>query len=934
LGAVFVAMDAEVNREVALKQILDRHADDPTSRSRFLLEAEITGGLEHPGIVPVYGLGIYSDGRPYYAMRFIRGDSLKEAIDRFHNRPVARGERSEDHRSDSASHPVNLNDSPQPANDPGRRSLELRKLLRRFIDVCNAIDYAHSRGILHRDIKPGNIIVGRYGETLVVDWGLAKATGRADPASGEPTLRPSSASGSAETLPGSALGTPAYMSPEQAQGWLDHLGPASDVYSLGATLFSLLTGKPPFAGELAAVIRAVQQGDFRPPRHFDPTIDPALEAVCLKAMALRPEDRYGSCRALVDDVERWMADEPVTAWREPLSRRVRRWARRNRTVVAAAAVALVAGVIGLGAVVGVQAQANVALRKANNATNKALDQSEESRRQAEAVSKFLVEAFRSPDPSQVGREVKVVDVLDRATEQLNKEFTGSQATQGALLDALGSTYRGLGLYEQAVSLFTKAEDLREAALGTDHPDTLTSRNSLAVATLLAGRSAEAIALFEETRKLREARLGTDHPDTLKTCRNLAVAYRAAGRISEAIALDESTLKRMETRLGSDHRDTLGSRNNLAIDYRVAGRFSEAIALYEAALKGMEATLGPNHPDTLGCRNNLANVYRTVGRLSEAIALYELTLQQEEVRLGPNHPDTLQSRSNLAVAYYHAGRMDEAIALFEETLKLREAKLGPNHPDTLENRDNLAESYLYAGHLTEAIPLYETALKARETTLALDHPDTLLNRKHLANAYRSAGRLSEAIALHEATLKQYEAKSGLSHPETLDCLMRLVEDYEHLGRWTEAEGLLRETLARRRKAAEPDRSPMAHDLAALGANLLNQSRWSEAEPLLREALTIRELSTPDEWARYEAMTLLGDALMGQGRLAEAETLVVAGYEGMKARESRLFVPERILLLDAAERVVRLYEKWGKPDQAAAWKAKVGMRDLTDDVFAQP
>ncbi len=261
LGAVFVALDGELNREVALKQILDHHADDPSSRKRFLIEAEITGGLEHPGIVPVYGLGTYDGGRPYYAMRFIRGDSLKEAIEEFHR--------------------------PDRDADPGARSLELRKLLRRFTDVCNAIEYAHSRGILHRDIKPGNVIVGKHGETLVVDWGLAKPLGKAETSvvDGEPVLMPSSASGSAETLPGSALGTPAYMSPEQARGDLEALGPRSDVYSLGATLYCLLTGMAPFEGDVGEVLRKVQKGDFARPRQLDAALDPALEAVCLKAMA-------------------------------------------------------------------------------------------------------------------------------------------------------------------------------------------------------------------------------------------------------------------------------------------------------------------------------------------------------------------------------------------------------------------------------------------------------------------------------------------------------------------------------------------------------------------------------------------------------------------------------------------------------------------------
>jgi serine/threonine-protein kinase len=345
LGAVFVALDTELHREVALKQILDQHADDPTSRHRFLMEAEITGGLEHPGIVPVYGLGAYPDGRPYYAMRFIRGDSLKEAIAPFHADDTLRG-------------------------DPGRRSLGLLKLLRRFLAVCDAIDYAHSRGILHRDLKPSNVILGKHGETLVVDWGLAKVLGRTESevAIDERILVPSSSSGSAETLPGSALGTPSYMSPEQAGGDLERLGPRSDVYSLGATLYCLLTGRAPVEGDdVGMVLRAVQKGDFPPPRRVDPAIDPALEAVCLKAMSLRPEDRYPTPRALAEDIEHWMADEPVAAWREPWTRRARRWERRHRTAVTATAAALLVALAGMLSVLVVQARANSELTRSNNA---------------------------------------------------------------------------------------------------------------------------------------------------------------------------------------------------------------------------------------------------------------------------------------------------------------------------------------------------------------------------------------------------------------------------------------------------------------------------------------------------------------------------------------------------------------------------------------
>ena len=324
LGQVYVARDTELGREVALKEIRS-DKDEPESRARFTREAEITGGLEHPGIVPVYGLGAYPDGRPFYAMRFIRGKSLQDAIKAYHARE-------------------NTN--------PTEQNLELRRLMQRFIDVCEAIDYAHSRGVLHRDLKPGNIMLGRYGETLVVDWGLAKAAGRvSNPSAGlpetaelaplpEPALVPSSNDSSDATQLGSALGTIAYMSPEQANGRWDLLGPASDVFSLGATLFHLLTSRPPYTGPQAEAYAAAQSGEYPRPRTLMRNIPAPLEAICLKALAVRPADRYSTAQDFAQDLERYLADEPIAALPDTLVTRANRWTRHHRHWMQASSIAL------------------------------------------------------------------------------------------------------------------------------------------------------------------------------------------------------------------------------------------------------------------------------------------------------------------------------------------------------------------------------------------------------------------------------------------------------------------------------------------------------------------------------------------------------------------------------------------------------------------
>ncbi len=369
LGEVFVARDGRLNREVAVKLIEESQAADPQSRARFLLEAEITGGLEHPGIVPVYALGENSDGRLFYAMRLVRGETLKERIRRFHH-----------------------------AGSIGRQPVAFRQLLNHFVRICDIVAYAHSRGVLHRDLKPSNVMLGKFGETLVVDWGLAKpiepSGDSQPPALDEVKLRPISGSSVKGTMHGATLGTPQYMSPEQALGQLERVGRVSDVYSLGATLYCILTGSPPLADitDVGAVLSRVALGDIAPPQSLNSDVPATLEAICMKAMAVRPEERYQSVRALEADIESWLADEPVQGVAEPLGRRLTTWERKHRTFVRIGAMALFAvALVSLVAAIIVNAareRAEEGRRQANDSSRIAEARKQEADRQRDALRRF------------------------------------------------------------------------------------------------------------------------------------------------------------------------------------------------------------------------------------------------------------------------------------------------------------------------------------------------------------------------------------------------------------------------------------------------------------------------------------------------------------------------------------------------------------------
>jgi serine/threonine-protein kinase len=605
LGKVFVALDQELHREVALKEMRERHAARADSRARFLLEAEVTGGLEHPGIVPVYSLGCYPDGRPFYAMRFVRGDNLQDAIQRFHQTDAL-------------------------PRTPAERTLALRELLGRFVDVCNALAYAHSRGVLHRDVKPGNILLGAYGETLVVDWGLAKALGKCDTGLAEAPLEPLAGADSALTQMGTVIGTPAYMSPEQAAGRLDELGPASDVYGLGATLYHLLTGQPPFQDpDTAALLKHVQAGAFARPGQVHPAVDAGLEAICLKAMAFKPHERYATPRALADDVERWLADEPVTAHRETMLARLGRWARHHRGWAAAGLAAVLVGALGLGLVTVLATTQNRELAAANR-----------REREAAELAQHTVEDMTSPEALaflEAQKELRPPQrhFLEQAVAYYRQVASGpatgeeAKARQARAYFQMGHLDERLGLNTEAETAYRAAlEEL--AQLATNHPE------------------------MSEYRK-----------DLARSHINLGNVLREIGKPAEAEAEYRAALKEQERLAGEypqsrDFRhDLAASHNNLGIILAGSGRWPEANTEFQAALKEFER-LVIDYPEVPAyghelARNhtNLGTLLAGLGKWPQAEAEFQVALQEQE-RLANDHPQVAEFRQELARSHNGLG----------------------------------------------------------------------------------------------------------------------------------------------------------------------------------------------------------------------------------------------------------------------------------------
>ena len=746
LGEVFLARNEELGREVALKFIRRDLARHPEYRRRFLREAEVTGRLEHPGIVPVYGLGCDDRGAPCYAMQLVRGETLESAVAAFH-RPDRDG------------------------RDPRPRAVAFRELLGRFVAVCRTIEYAHSRGTLHRDLKPRNIMVGPYGEALVVDWGLAKILD----GDGDGSATPVGSGDGPAWRTRTTVGTPAYMSPEQAEGPPERVGPAADIYGLGATLYALLTGRAPFEGETPEIFRRKARGDFPAPRRVAPRVAPVLEAICLKAMATDPVDRYPTAGAVADDLARWLADEPVSAYRESWVQRLARWSRRHRTWVRAGAVALA-----VVAVVATVAAVWVA----------------RARRVAEHRFEVALEAARTLSETVAARIEPLAGAHVRHVEET--------------LVAAGSIYE---------KLMAEAGDDLRVLEGK-------ARMLLAFADvyLAAGRPDQSLASADETirlyRQLLAARPGRPWQVGLaagldkagRARANLGRYREAAGDLRQAIALGRSAVARSPD---DDARAVLArSLADLGVTLNAQGDEEGSARAHREALGIRQAIARPGdsparQADLLVSEEAEADALYARNDLAGALAAYTRLLGRYDVLAAREAGNTKwqQARARLcsSIARTHSfERPDEAVRWVERCARIAE-RLTDLDPTNMRWRHQqlsaqFARSYYrhetstaqMVDHSRKTVDLFRDARKEalRDVVLRRGEVGCRINLAQLLitgdDRLPREERLAEAARLLEAARALREEGDGFD-PTDQGAMSQRVKYHEVLAQLRKARG---------------------------------------------------------------------------------------------------------------------------------------------------
>jgi serine/threonine protein kinase/tetratricopeptide (TPR) repeat protein len=889
MGEVWLAEQKEpVRRRVALK-LVKAGMNTREVMARFESERQALALMEHPAIAKVYDAGSTSQGAPFFVMEYVAGVPITEYCDT--------------HR------------------------LSIKERLALLMQVCEGVRHAHQKAVIHRDLKPSNILVmevdGRAAPKII-DFGVAKALSQ--------KLTPDTIF----TRVGSLVGTPEYMSPEQALSSGEDVDTRTDVYSLGIILYELLAGAPPIELRKVAFdeyLRRLREEDPPKPstkirtgdaetktelarrRQTEPValarqIGGDLDSIALKALEKDRGRRYGSASDFAADIGRYLRNEAVQAVPPSAAYRARKFTSRHRWGV----------VMACASVVVLTAAAAISIRQSIRANREAAV--------AEAVSNFLrndvlaqagasTQASRStkPDP-----HLEVRTALDRAATRIDGKFDQQPEVEAAIRETMGRTYEDLGLYPEAWTELEKALDLHRRVLGENDPKTLKTVSHLGRIAALQGKYPQAEALLSQSLAAQRRVLGSEHSDSVYSMNNLATVYYRQGKFTQAEALHSQVLEILRRVLGPEHPSTLVSMTGLANDYGDQGKYAQAEALHSQVLEIQRRVLGPEHPSTLRTMVNLASVYNNDGKYAQAEALNNQALEIDRRVLGPEHPETMRSMHVLAAVYVDQGKYARGEALHSQILEIQRRVLGPEHPETLRSMNDLADAYGNLGKYAQAEALQSQTLEIQRRVLGFQHPSTLISFENLAETYGVEGKYAQAEAMLSQALEISSRTLGPEHRDTLYALSDLADMYQRQGKYAFSETYAGRALAAQRHALGSENPQTMASSTDLALAYVSRGKFAEAEPVAREALELEKKVQPDNWQRYRAASVLGASLVGQKKYAEAEPLLLEGYQGMLAQKDRIGVPDRYHLDRAHLWLVQLYQAWGKPEKAAEWRKK--------------
>ncbi|MGQ0721166.1 MAG: tetratricopeptide repeat protein [Candidatus Eiseniibacteriota bacterium] len=820
MGVVYEAEQASPRRRVAVKVIRGGQFVDEQRIRMFQREADTLALLEHPNIGAIYESGRTADGHHFFAMELVRGRTLGDWL-------AAR---------------------PQPA-----AAAERRLRLELFRTISDAVHYAHRRGVIHRDLKPGNIVVvasaddssgtssgsgSRSPAVKILDFGLARIT------DGDLALA------SMTTEVGVIKGTLSYMSPEQARADPTRIDLRSDVYALGVILYEMLTGTRPHdltAKPLPEAVRILcEEAAPRLGQSSSGRVDADLETIVGKALSKDPDLRYESAAALSEDVHRWLTQQPILARPPTTMYQLRKFAARNRALVgglAATFVALLAGVF---------VSTTLGLREAAQRSA-----AEDARADLQTVVDFQTEMLRGVDPERMGLSL-LADMRERVREAAGRAGLTTEETDAAvaaldgvngttaalrLIDAevldpaaaavdsrtdldpmvaaqlhgtLSRTRSGLGLYEGAVEQASRVVELLERERGAEARETLRARTELAWAVGLAGRDAEAEVMLRDVLAAQQRLLPADDPDLLRTTGNLAGVIEGQERAEEAIPLHRQTLEAWRRAGGDDHPEVLESQRNLAYALAAAGQFEEAEPLLLDTIETGRRLHGERDSGTLSAMINLAAAYYDEGRNDDAEKLALEVLEVYRRMHGDDHPKTLVVQNNLAALYLDTGRPEAAEELHRRTLEVRMRTLGPMHPFTLTSLRNLGLVCWDLGKDAEAEDLHQRALAGRRRVLGNDDPRTIESLADLGVWYARRGRSADAEPLLEEQVAANRRLLGEDDALLYFSLADLANVEKRLGKHDEAGALYRAAYDGLRRLDHPSAAVVSYNLACLAA----------------------------------------------------------------------------------------------------------------------